>query len=260
MTGSAPAALVMWRVVVAVLLREIQSRFGSNRLGYLWAVFEPVMHTAALVALFTALGRGAPVGGSLPIFLVSGVAPWLLFNHVLDRTMHAVDGNRALLTYPHVMPVDLIVARVALESATMLVVFAVLCAGCYLAFGPFVVERPLEVLAALASLTLIGAGLGLVFAAVVNVFPTFERLLPTIRRPLFFVSGIFFLAERLPPQAREWLRFNPLLHAIEWLRSALFADFDSTFAAPTVPVAFGVCAVVVGLGAERLTRFRVRLA
>lgn len=32
---------VMWRVQVAVLLRETKTRFGKNKLGYLWAFVEP---------------------------------------------------------------------------------------------------------------------------------------------------------------------------------------------------------------------------
>lgn len=258
MIAATPAGLVMGRVIGAVVLRETRTRFGISRLGYLWALFEPMMHTAALVAVFTALGRGAPVGDNLTLFLVTGVTPWLLFNHVCDRSMQAVNANRALLTYPHVMPLDLIVARVILESATMLVVFALLCAGCALAFGGYAIERPLAVFAALASLAIIGAGLGMLFSAATLVCPTLERLLPTIRRPLFFVSGIFFVADRLPPQAREWLAYNPLLHAIEWLRSAFFVDFESGFSAPLFPVAFGCCALCLGLAAERLTRGRIK--
>ena len=260
MTNSVPPLTVMSRVVLAVLLREMQTRFGKNRLGYLWALFEPVLHVSVYLTVFILLGRSTPLGDSLPLFLITGVTPWLLFSHVLDRTMRAVDGNRALLTYPHVMPLDLIIARSVLEAATKIVVFVILCAGCYVGFGPFAVERPLDVLAALASLALIGAGVGMIAAAIAAAFPTFDRLFPAIKRPLYFTSGVFFLAERLPPQARDWLALNPLLHAIEWLRSAFFPDFESTVANPLYPVAFGCCALFLGLIAERLTRLRIRLA
>ncbi len=258
--AGAPPVVVMARVVLAVLLREMQTRFGRNRLGYLWALFEPIIHVSAFVAVFAALGRSAPLGGNLPLFLVTGVTPWLLFSHTLDRTMRAVDGNRALLTFPHVMPLDLIIARSVLEAMTKIAVFAILCWGCYLAFGAFSVERPLEVLAALSCLALIGAGLGMIAAAISTVWPTFERLFPALKRPLYFTSGVFFLADRLPPQARAWLAGNPLLHAVEWLRSAFFVDFESSFVERPYPLAFGLVALFLGLVAERLSRMRVRLA
>ena len=40
----AEAFSIQLRVIGALILREIRGRFGRAKLGYLWAIFEPLMH------------------------------------------------------------------------------------------------------------------------------------------------------------------------------------------------------------------------
>jgi capsular polysaccharide transport system permease protein len=260
MTRSTVAPLLIGRVVTAILLREMRTRFGSNRLGYLWALAEPFLHLSMFIILFELLGRAAPVGTDIALFLATGVFPWLLFDHVADRTMKAIEANRALLTYPQVTPVDLVLARVLLETVTLLLVFILFGVGCFLMRGPFAIDSPLAVLAAFLCLSVLGTGVGLIAAAITVVIPTFAPSFAMAKRLFYFVSGVFFIAERLPPAARDWLQFNPILHCIEWLRSAFFVGFESHFASPSFAVAVASAAFLIGLAAERAVRPMVKLA
>lgn len=251
---SPTASVVMTRVVLAVLLRETRTRFGRYQLGYLWAFLEPLAHVFVFIAVFTLLGRGTPIGDSLALFLITGVVPWLLFIHTVDRTAKALEGNRALMMFPQVTRIDLMLARIILEVASKIVVFAVLCVVIYCFETPFAIDRPLEVMAALACLITFAAGIGILNGAVDAVFPTYERIFAAIRRPLYFVSGIFFVAELLPPQARAWVALNPLAHLIEWLRAAFFTAFESGFVDRGYAVACALGFLVLGLAAERAIR------
>ncbi|SUS05001.1 Transport permease protein [uncultured Defluviicoccus sp.] len=249
-----PAHVVMARVVLAVLLRETRTRFGRYQFGYLWAFLEPLTHVAVFIAVFTALGRTSPIGDSLALFLITGVVPWLVFTHTVNRVAKAVDGNRALLMFPQVTRIDLMLARIILEAATASVVFVVLCLLVRLFETRFTIERPLDVIAVFACLIVLGAGTGIATGVISSVFPTFERLFAAIRRPLYFASGVFFIADNLPPEARAWIAYNPLAHLIEWLRSAFFVGFESSFVDHRYAVACSLVAVVFGLAAERAIR------
>jgi capsular polysaccharide transport system permease protein len=260
MTGSTAAPLVAARVVGALLLREIRTRFGVNRLGYLWALVEPILHVSIFVVIFSLLERSSPIGKDTALFLATGVLPWLLFDHVADRTLKATDANRALLSYPQVTPIDLVAARVLLEIATLLLVFVLFGLGCFLMREPFTIDSPLAVLAAFLCLGLFAAGMGLIAAAITAVFPSFAPSFGMAKRLLYFVSGIFFIPDRLPPVARDVLQFNPILHCIEWLRSAFFVGFESHFADPSFAVAAALTALCLGLAAERAVRPTVKLA
>ena len=47
---------IMCDSVHALLMREIKTRFGSNRLGYFWAIAEPIAQAAVLGDVFPLLG------------------------------------------------------------------------------------------------------------------------------------------------------------------------------------------------------------
>lgn len=249
-----PAHVVMARVVLAVLLRETRTRFGHYQFGYLWAFFEPMTHVVVFIAVFSALGRSTPIGNSLALFLITGVVPWLVFTHTVDRVAKAVDGNRALLMFPQVTRIDLMLARIILEAATMSVVFVVLCLLVRMFEARYTIERPLEVLAVFACLITLGAGTGIATGVISAVFPTFERIFAAIRRPLYFASGVFFIADTLPPDARAWIGYNPLAHLTEWLRAAFFAGFESSFVDRRYAIACALISVAFGLAAERAIR------
>lgn len=45
---------VMRRLIFALFLREIRTRFGKYQLGYAWALLEPVSSIAVLLLVFLA--------------------------------------------------------------------------------------------------------------------------------------------------------------------------------------------------------------
>ena len=66
-------------------------------------------------------------------------------------------------------------------------------------------------------------------------------------RPLFFISGLFFTAEMMPTGVREFLLLNPILHMIEWLRSAFFVEFESRHASVEYALAGALVSAFLGL-------------
>ncbi len=50
------------QVIHALILREIKSRFGRLKLGYLWAVFEPAAFVALFSLIFALAHETAPSG------------------------------------------------------------------------------------------------------------------------------------------------------------------------------------------------------
>lgn len=210
------------RVIMALMMRETRSRFGKLRLGYLWAFVEPLTHIAILASVFAVLGRSALLGDSIVLFLATGIAPFLLANRCLGFCMNAIQGNAALLTFPMITPMDCIVARFLLEILTMTLVITVLYAGLWLSGELETAPALLMLVGGFAAAALFGGAVGGLAAVLISLAPTVERLLPVLRRPLYFVSGIFFIPAIVPEPAREILLWNPLMHAIDWVRAATY--------------------------------------
>lgn len=255
----AQALATQGRVIHALMLREIKTRFGKLKLGYLWAFFEPVMFVLILGLIFTVLGSDPPGGLPLPLFLATGIMTFIFFRSGLTFTMMALRMNRALLTFPQVTPFELVIARAALEFATMLIVFVSLFAVYAFATNESIpVQDPLGVFFGLGVVYLIGFGTGVSVSALVLVFPSIQELVGAfIIRPGFLLSGIFFSADMIPEEFQRWALLNPVLHAVEMVRSAFFWEFDSDLAVPAYPVGFAL--VVVFLGFVVLRAFRARI-
>src|SRR5712675_3145990 len=84
------------RVMHALLMREIITRFGRENLGVLWLVAEPMLFTLGVTTLWTAAGlhHGSP----LPIvaFAVTGYSSVLMWRNSASRACSAVVQNRSL--------------------------------------------------------------------------------------------------------------------------------------------------------------------
>jgi capsular polysaccharide transport system permease protein len=215
------------RVIGALILRESRACFGRNRLGFGWALVEPLAQVGVLGAMYEFLGRTGPNGIDSFAFLVCGIVPFNAFANTATRCMAAVDANRSLLSYPVVRPIDTVVARAALEAVVYTVVFAaLLLVSLGLDQGRHMdLPEPLGVLFGFGGALLLGLGLGLSLAAGSALWPVVERLFPVVRRLLFFGSAIFYSLSMLPANAAALLSWNPLVHVNETVRAGMFSAF-----------------------------------
>ena len=260
-TEMASAAATQGRVVHALMLREIKSRFGRQKLGYLWAVLEPAAFVALFAVIFAFARETAPSGMPLVPFMVTGIAPFILFRNTMTQTMSAIETNRVLLTFPQVTPIDLVLARALLEIATLTVVFFLLLAAVHALGFTIDIGNPRQVLFALACLALTGFGLGAAFASLAPLFRSVQQIVPIVTgRPLFFLSGLFFTAEMMPEGIRELLLLNPILHMMEWLRSAFFVEFESRYMSMEYALGAALLTVFIGLLMLRGLRKRILAA
>lgn len=250
---------VQLQVVHAILLREVMTRFGAHQLGYLWAIIEPLLWIATFAVMFILIDR--QIAGSIDIiaFLTTGVIPFLLFRQTVDRSISAISANKALLFYPHIRPLDLVIARSALEMATLATVFVIILCFNSLFNAPLVVDSLLKVITGLSLAGLLGASMGLTICSLSLYSNVVERIVGPLFRPMFWISGLFFSVNELPTTAREILLWNPVLHTVELTRDGIFRgyvvrDISATYVLMWI-LAFGF----LGLTLERTARRRLEV-
>ncbi|HPE58891.1 MAG TPA: ABC transporter permease [Thiolinea sp.] len=250
------ALKVQMRVINAFILRETRTRFGRSQLGYFWALFEPLAYILSMIGVFWMLDRGTPLPGvHLLVFFFAGLMPWLMFSKILSAVSGGIESNRALLTYPQVKSIDIVIARSVLEFVTLLLVGVIYLIGVsYAGFMNSSIENMLGVLVYLFMAALLGVGGGLVSGVIKLYFSNWGAFQSILIRVMFFTSGKFFLADTLPPTLREWLWYNPMLHITEGFRSAFFPGFESRFVDPGYPLFCILLLLFLGLASERVSR------
>ena len=246
------------RVIWALVLREANAKFARHRLGYIWAFIEPIAFVAAFTLIVSVAGRSFQSGMPSAPFFITGIVPFFMFREVANATFNGLTANKALLVYPQVNAFDVMLARTLLEMVTGFIVFATLIVTVW-CFGVDVrIERPVAVLGWLIAMGLGGFGFGAAVGAIEPLFPAIQRIMSAVvLRPLFWVSGVFFTAEMLPPNLRDLALLNPLVHVIEFLRSAFFHEFESRHAGLSYALFWLLGMVLLALLFHRALRRRI---
>ncbi len=257
----ARGAFIQLQVVRSVVLRETRTRFGDHQLGYLWALLEPLMWIATFTLVYQLARRSVSHGLEIVPFLATGILTYELFINNVSRAGESINGNKALLFYPQVQPIDLVIARVALETATLTVVFVLVMLGTGIANGELPrADNLLRTMLGLGLASALGASVGLLLCMLGVLSNVVERLRGPIMRPLFWTSGLFYTLDDAPGTARELLLYNPVLHTVEIVRDGWFPQYESPAADPFYVVAFILLFGSVGLLLERVVRRRIDLS
>ena len=78
------------RVLFALVVREMGTRFGRSWGGYLWAIAEPLGGILLLTIAFSLALRTPPLGTNFALFYATGIIPFFLFSNV-SRSVAAGD-------------------------------------------------------------------------------------------------------------------------------------------------------------------------
>lgn len=245
---------IQTRVIGALVLRETRATFGTSKVGYLWAIIVPAAGTAVLMVIFVAVGRQAPFGSSLPLFFATGILTLEFFNKLSKALMNSLSANRALLVYPVLKDTDILYARLILISATYLIIMILFYSG-FIILGIADAPHHLEELVQAFFVTaLMGFGFGGLNAVIISLWDSWKNVENILMRPLFFISGIFYVPSNLPSPAINILKWNPVLHLIEWVRYGYYPNYDSTVLSKGYPLCIAIFLILLGLGGERLYR------
>ena len=242
------------RVLATLVLRETRASFGTSSIGYLWAIITPAVSVGLLFFIFTMIDRQAPYGDSLALFFATGILTIEFFNKLSHTLMATFDANKALLTYPLIKETDALFARLLLISATYLVIMILFYLGLYAAGMADLPAHPEKALGAFLAVMALGFGFGTVNAVIGSLWESWNQIEKILTRPLIFISGVFYVPSRLPPEATEILWWNPVLHLVEWVREGFYPNYDSALFTPGYPLFLAMILTLVGLGGERLFR------
>jgi ABC-type polysaccharide/polyol phosphate export permease len=226
--GAKPQSLwrslaIQRRVIGALLMREVLTRYGRHNIGFLWLFVEPMMFTAGITVLWSFI-RAAHSNLPIVAFAVTGYSSVLLWRNMAGRTIGCIDPNRALMYHRHVKVIDIFAARILLEMIGAITSFAVLSI-LFIAVGwmepP---ENALKVAFGIFMLSWFGAGLALLLGSWSEQTEIVHKLWTPTSYVLFPLSGAAFLVDALPLKAQEVVLYFPMVHGIEYLREGYFGS------------------------------------
>lgn len=235
------------RAVLALMLREMATTYGRSPGGYLWAVLEPVGGIAVLTMIFS-FGFNAPsLGTNFPIFYATGILPFMLFHSVCNRVSTALLFSKALLAYPSVTFLDALLARFVVNTVTQVMVGYLVFGGILTVYETRTLPDPTQIAYSFALTALLALGIGTLNAYLIARFAVWQVVWSILTRPLFLISGIFFLFHAIPQPAQDFVWFNPLIHVVGVMRAAFYPTYDAGYVSGSYILAVAAVSFTAGL-------------
>ena len=257
---------LLWRnrALIAVLVRrELDARYRASALGFFWSLLNPLLLLAVYAVVFTYIfSPRFPGGDPYPLFLFSGLLPWLFFSGaVLDGSATLVDNGPLLskvMCPPEIFPAVTLLSHLVHHLLALPILLLAMVVSAAAGFHPFPWTLPLVVVALIPWILTTG---GAVFAvsALSVYFRDMRDLVGHLLNLLFFSSPIIYSLEGLqvPPLLHRVLTLNPLASLVVIYRDAVFAG---TVSSPRVwLMAFAVGAVSWWLGTRVFGAYRETL-
>ena len=232
---------------MALIFRDMSTTYGRSPGGYIWLVLEPVAAIALLSVAFSLAFRAPSLGDNFPLFYATAYLPFAFFNDASLKLSGAIRASKSLLIFPAVTFVDALAARFLLAAVINVLVFVTIIGGIAIIFDLTLVMEPLKIFNAAGMAMVLAAGIGTLNAYLFGTFPVWRRLWSVATRPLFILSGIFFILEDVPEGLQFVLLFNPLFHATSSMRDGFYPTYDAIYVQPAFPYGVGVVCLFFGL-------------
>ena len=245
---------VQWRVLVALMLRDVKTRFGGSEWGFLLAIVWPLSHIGILLLINAGAGRVVPYGDSAALWFATGIVPFMAFSYMSRFIMYGIVMNRPLLLFPRVKITDILFARAiveALSAGCVVLILAIIFWADGIDFMPL---NPAQACFALGASMLLGLGAGVINAIIAAAYPIWITGYSLFTIFLWLSSGVFYVASALPETLRYPLSFNPIVHGVEWMRSAYYEGYSGSFLDKAYIIWFALSLLSVGLLLERVVR------
>ena len=214
--------MIQKRVIGALLMREIITRYGRNNIGFLWLFVEPLLMTLIIVLLWKFIRADQYSTLNMVAFVITGYPLVMMWRNVSNRAIGAISANASLLYHRNVRVLDTLFARMLLEIAGATIA-QIAIVGVLILIGW--IPTPADVfymLMAWLLMAIFAIGLGLVICSIAFRVEAFGKIWGTFSFVMMPLSGAFFFVSSLPQQAQQYVLWMPMVHGTEMFRQGYF--------------------------------------
>jgi ABC-type polysaccharide/polyol phosphate export permease len=177
--------------------REIRGRYKGSWLGVVWTLITPLVMMGAYTLVFSVIFRVVTDVPNYPLFVLTGLAFWVLFGGGITVASTSLIGNSNLVKKVRFPRAIVPVAALVSQAVTMGVIVAILI--------PFNLwqmpgdRRAMLLLpVVLLAIMMLMAGLCLAISVLNVFFRDIEHIIGALLLPWFFLTPILFTLDSFP--------------------------------------------------------------
>ena len=227
--------------------RDFEQRFVGSAVGWIWGLIHPLVLLISWTFVFEYCMKSPPPKGvsSYPLFLFTGMLPWLLFSETLQRAAPSLLDQANLITKT-VFPAEIVPVSVFLStlmSHLLALGFVVATLGLLLnQFSVYLVMLPFYMVA----VGLFAVGLAWIVSSLHVFLRDTAQVLSVVLTFWFWMTPIFIDEDRFPARVRFLLFANPLYYVVRSYRAVLLHSAMPSLTDLAIAVAFGAGAFIAG--------------
>jgi capsular polysaccharide transport system permease protein len=247
------------RVIGALLLREVQLRYGREGLGAGWLVAEPLAFIFPVLTMWSFIRTRAENGVPVMELCWTGYLPLMLFRHMGGLMIRTLSNNAAILYHRVVTPFDMLLTKILMESAQNLLGLVFSFAVLYmLGIIAFPENLPMFLVGYLYMIWWCAA-IGLFIAALSERSVWVEKIWLPVSYMYIAIGGCFYMAHWLPTRVRDVALLQPSLQAYEMIRAGMLGDRVPTYGDPGYAAAALAILTLLGLIFTRDVRKHIEI-
>lgn len=249
--------LTQLRVLSALALRELHTRYGRENLGFLWVIGEPMILATAITLIH--LNQPTHFGNDMEPapFAIIGYTTFIVFRNTFNRADGAIESSQPLLYHRSVNILDILLSRIVIEILGCFATTVILLTLAVTLGYASLPVRPLYLITASVLMAWWTLGLTLIAATLTYRNEMFARQLHVMSYLIIPVSGAFFQISWLPATFRDKLQWFPMPLIFEQARYGQFRAAPNTYVDPAYVVAWCAGLTFVGLLLVRRVRSKV---
>lgn len=235
------------RVVYALMIREIYTRFGRENIGFAWIVAEPVAFASAVVVLWSVMPHAGHAEIPIVPFVITGYMPLLMYRHMLGRAMRCMQANTSLLYHRQVTVFSLYVSRILVEilGATAAFMF------CMVMFSMLGMVNMPDSVPTMIGGWLLYAWYAAATAFAVGALSERTEVVERFWNPFSYItiplSGTFYMLYWFPDSLRQYMLWSPPINGVEMIRGGYFGADIPTFYDPAYFALVNAVVTMIGL-------------
>jgi capsular polysaccharide transport system permease protein len=218
---------IQGRVIWALTMREVITRFGREGLGAFWLIAEPSMFIVGVMVIFSNIDRASTY--SVAEYLAVSYPTLMFWRNGTGRVTKALEVNRALLHHQPIRPIDIIYSRILLEFSGAAGAFIIL----YMIFVNIgICTWPADILTMTLGYFLVimfSFAFVMIMVALAELSETIERVSHILLYLMLPFSGVFLPLYRVPTELRNILIYFPLIDAVEYFHHGYYGARMPTY-------------------------------
>ncbi len=229
----------------ALCRRDIKVRYRQTVLGASWAILQPLVSMLIFTVIFGRLANIPSEGYPYPVFVFSGLLPWMFFSTVVSSGSAATVGSAQMVSkiyFPRLLVPLSSVGSPFVDLAIASVILVLLMALYGVSPGASLVFLPL----CLVGMALVALGIGTAISAITVSYRDFRFVVPFMVQIWMYITPVVYPPSFIPESWRWLLYLNPMTGFVDGFRAA-FLDKPVSIAVLLISLVYASAIFYVGL-------------